>query len=137
MNRMSPTDIAWLAGLMEGEASIGAWTQNQNRQVSSRYTKYARVEISSVDPDVIERIYRLTGIGKIHKHYDKEDRPNHKKSTTWRVAKAEEVLHLLCTVASYQGFSERRRSQVLEAIEAASETVQRKRSGKSFARKRS
>lgn len=130
MNRMSEVDIAWLAGMIEGEASIGAWKATRNA------VKYARVEISSVDSEVIDRLFILTGIGRVHKQYGPKDRPSHKPSNTWRVAKAEEVLDLLETVSSYGYFSEHRKKQILDAVEAASSTVQRKKSGESFSRKR-
>lgn len=137
IKKMEPLDIAWLAGLMEGEASIGAWKSNQNRgEIASNGRKYARVEISSVDQDIIERLYELTGIGKVHKQISEGSKGNNKRCNTWRVAQAEDVIHLLCTVASYGYFSEHRRTQILEATEVASETIRRKQSGESTSRKK-
>lgn len=135
---MSPLDIAWLAGFMEGEASIGAWNASGRKSnIPSKITKYARVSISSTDLEILERVHTLTGIGSIVLHYAGNRKESHKQSWTWTVGKAEDIIHLLCTVVSYGHFSNHREIQILEAVEVASATIKRKQSGESFTRKRS
>lgn len=51
---ISDCDLAWLAGLYEGEGSL----------FFSR--GYPQLTIAMKDSDVIERVYRLTGFGKIY-----------------------------------------------------------------------
>lgn len=137
MNRMSAIDIAWLAGLMEGEASIGAWdAASRKAEIASKNTKYARISISSTDKEILDRVLDLTGVGSIVLHYDGKKKESHKQSWTWTVGKAEDIIHLLCTVVSYGHFSEHRETQILEATETASETIRRKQSGESTSRKR-
>jgi hypothetical protein len=140
MKYMSPEDIAWLAGLMEGEASIGTWNASGRKSnIPSKHTKYAKVTISSTDKDILERVLDLTNIGSIVLHYgnSKKKKDSHKQSWTWTVGKAEEVIDLLNTVTSYEYFSFHRNEQICETLKVATETVQRKNSGESFSRKRS
>lgn len=137
MNKMSAIDIAWLAGLMEGEASIGAWNAaSRKADIASKNTKYARVTVSSTDKEILDRVLELTGIGSIVLHYAGNRKASHKQSWTWTVGKAEDIIHLLCTVVSYGHFSKHREIQILEATEVASETIRRKQSGESTSRKK-
>lgn len=141
MDELSPVDLAWLAGIFEGEATVGAWptnsyARNNSRIKESKSTKYARIDISSTDPDVVERLHSMTGMGNVHKHYDGKKKNSHKKSNTWRVAKAEDVIKLLDTLEKYEFFSIHRREQMAECREAATIIAERKRSGESFRRKK-
>lgn len=134
MNKLNMYEKGWVVGMLEGEAAVGAWAPNQHRDVSSKNTKYARVEISSVDHEVVYKLQELTGLGNINEQYAGNEK--HKHSITWRVAKAEEVLDLLMLWASAPFVSEHRRTQIMDAVEAASTVAMRKSSGESFSRKR-
>lgn len=138
MNKMNEVDIAWLAGMMEGETAVGCWLSNQNRGGVSSTRKYARISISSVDRDVLERLLELTGVGSIVLHYGskKKKKESHQQSWTWAVGTAEDVLEVLSAVNSYGFFSKHRQEQIDEAFKAATETSERKRSGESYRRKR-
>lgn len=141
MNELSDVDLAWLAGIFEGEATVGAWptnnyARNNSRIKESKTTQYARIEISSTDPDVVTRLIQMTGIGNVHKHYDGNKKESHKKSNTWRVAKAEHVVELLNALEKYGFYSSHRSEQMAECREAATLVANRKKSGESYRRKK-
>lgn len=54
MNELTDVQVAWLAGLYEGEGSCNITTG-----------RAIRVEISMTDQDIISRVVDLTGLGKV------------------------------------------------------------------------
>lgn len=52
-------DIAWLAGLFEGEASFYTYSKKSNK---GRATSYPELSIQSVDKDVIARVAKIMNI---------------------------------------------------------------------------
>jgi hypothetical protein len=73
MNTLTESEIAWLAGIYEGEGS--AWAQGQGRAIS--------VAIVMTDFDIIDRIFALVGTGSVRdgKHANEA----HKPFRTWSV----------------------------------------------------
>jgi hypothetical protein len=60
MHEMTPEEIAWLAGLLEGEGSFFiVW------KTSTTGEKYAtfRITLGMTDEDVVRRAFEMTGIG--------------------------------------------------------------------------
>src|SRR5688572_1418342 len=56
---LSPTDVAWLAGLLEGE---GSFYLNKNH-VNGMVYRYPVIVVNMTDRDVIERVASLFGTG--------------------------------------------------------------------------
>lgn len=78
------TDIAWAAGLFEGEGCIHLNSQ-----------RYLWVSLASTDQDVLERFCRIVGVGSARPK--KKARPHHKPSWQWQVTggKGVHVLRML------------------------------------------
>lgn len=75
----STKDIAWLAGLLEGEGCF-MWAPFTHRQHGKEY-QYHRpvIQVNMTDPDVIERVASLFKTKAYAHNYDK--RPNRKPCT--------------------------------------------------------
>jgi hypothetical protein len=62
---ISKVNLAWVAGLFEGEGSFDV-------KISKRKTyhnEYLRMQLSSTDEDVIEKLYSYVGVGTVHGPY--------------------------------------------------------------------
>jgi hypothetical protein len=99
-------NVAWAAGLFEGEGSIICATKSHGVQLS----------LGSTDRDVIDRFVRMTG-GKIYGPY----RPNGKRTPAnrkdifqWKIQDTLRAQVLLREFWPYLG--ERRRAKAAEAI---------------------
>lgn len=75
----TPSELGWLAGLLEGEGCFSLNTSN-NR-------KYVRFVIASVDKDVLDRVSQLIGRTSVNKM--KKYKPHHKD--TWRLTVSGEL----------------------------------------------
>lgn len=100
-------NIAWLAGLIEGEAWIGTHT-------SSRGRKQLRVEIAMTDRDVLERAQEIAGGSLTERKSPSLTKPNKKPMyrLSWYTAQAE---RLLLAIRPYMG--ERRRQRIDDVLE--------------------
>lgn len=95
---MDQIDIAWLAGVYEGEGCL------------SINGKAVRIIIQMTDEDIIRRIHSLTGCGRVAVY----PHPKHKTVYRWTVNNRSCVARLLLAMAPLLG--ERRREKVLEAV---------------------
>lgn len=109
-------DIAWAAGLFEGEGCI--FTSNHNIKPQGR------LEIRMTDKDVLMRFFRIVGRGEIYsRSYDQA--PNSlKKVYKWGVYDAEGVRYVLNLFAPY--FGERRGKKAKEVLKSISKVQGRK-----------
>lgn len=106
----TPEEVAWAAGLFEGEGSIELW------QASSKARSYPRACLSSTDEDVVRKWNRIVGGGKVLGPYARPNHPSHKPM--WRavrVGKSAEAV--LAAFAPYLG--ERRTARMNEVLEQA------------------
>ena len=102
---MLPEELAWLAGLFEGEGCIYLLTKGE---AWSWYLK-----ISMTDLDILERVYKIVECGSIRI----DSAPKNlkwKQSYTWEVGKRKDVLRLLKLLAPLLG--ERRRKKANQAL---------------------
>lgn len=107
MRDWKPEDIAWVAGVFEGEGCIRARKGNYGAQVSIRMD----------DQDVIARIHAIMGFGNF---YDIQERRSSGRVVTqynYQIASAEHVIAFLAAVWKYLGA--RRRAKAAEAISSA------------------
>ncbi|SHU73052.1 Uncharacterised protein [Mycobacteroides abscessus subsp. abscessus] len=100
LRKMSATETAWLAGLIEGEGSF----------LSAGGRK--RVHVTMTDRDIVERLASVTGVGSVYELARRK--PHHKQAYKWDVGRAqtassvaEAIYPLLCT---------RRRAQAIEMV---------------------
>lgn len=114
---MTDTDIAWIAGIIEGEGYIGirkrARGRDQNPDKGFRYE--ISIHVSMTDSDVIEMLYTKSGLGTTKKTcspvYIKR---GNKQLYRWSVAKRAEVEELCKLILPYM--LSRRSAKIREAI---------------------
>lgn len=98
--RLDPLDIAWLAGLFEGEGCIHVGGKTGNR---------TRLTVNMTDADVVTRCRDLTGVGSLRWR----EHPQWKPQLIWSVSHRRDVARLLLAMVPLLG--ERRRAKALEA----------------------
>jgi len=94
-------DIAWAAGIVEGEGCVSVMPQL--RQV--------RVQVDMADEDVVRRLHETFGIGTV----SQQVRANRKVLYRWNINNRIEVARFLGALAPRMGL--RRRQKFLEAAE--------------------
>jgi hypothetical protein len=97
-------DVAWAAGLFEGEGSVGMTGRNKAPQ--------PRMSIGMSDKDVLDEFARIVGIGKVYGPYRGQGRktPEHYKPMyMWRPGRITEIQQVLRAFWPYLG--ERRRAE--------------------------
>lgn len=97
---MDMVDIAWVAGIIEGEGSFSL-----DGKTSGRIT------VKMTDYDIIERLQTVTNTGTIYGPY-KKAQAHHKPAWHWKVYDRREVARLL--LAIYPLMGERRRERIAE-----------------------
>jgi hypothetical protein len=103
----SVMDIAWLAGLIEGEGCISLRMNDRG---------YARptVAVSMTDLDVLERAHRVSGLGTI-KPRKWNNKPAHwKDAWIWSISGRDDLYALL--VAIYRFMGKRRGARIMEIV---------------------
>jgi hypothetical protein len=98
----SREDLAWLAGLYEGEGSTSASVAHQKNT-----TPMLSVTINMTDLDVLERAQRVAGMGKIYGPYQ---RGTNKPHWMFKVQRQAHAYALLAALWPWLGM--RRRGQV-------------------------
>jgi hypothetical protein len=98
----STEDVAWAAGLFEGEGSFYIW----------RKKSQARASMTSTDRDVLERFIEIVGIGTIIIPATIEGR---KDRFMWTIAGYDRVKAVIDLFEPWLG--ERRRIQAAEVLE--------------------
>lgn len=102
---MHSHDIAWAAGLFEGEGCIT--TAGNGWQLQLRMT----------DSDVVKRFIDVVQYGNFRREawFDKGKRPGSKPVYGWRIGKSSEVRRILDMFLPY--FGERRAYKALNALD--------------------
>ncbi len=98
-------DIAWAAGLFEGEGSC--MIRGKKRQPV--------LALSMTDEDVVRRFHTIVERGTVNTY--RAYQPNRKRQWHWQVASKDDVLYVLALFWDYLG--ERRREVACEVIERA------------------
>lgn len=97
---ISKEEIAWLAGLLEGEACFGYQNPKEKR--------WPEVRIEMTDKDIIERAQSLTGgTMRMAKKY----KPHHKQSWVLDIRRVELVKPVLKSIRPFMSL---RRGQVID-----------------------
>lgn len=105
-------EIAWAAGLFEGEGCI---------LIDGKTRKYPSLglSIAMTDEDVIRRFSRVVGIEKTYPV--SSSGPGHKQQYRWKTSKRAEVERILELFIPY--FGERRLLKALEALNSPSSGI--------------
>lgn len=101
-------NLAWLAGLFEGEGSIVPIRDKRRPHLGARWA----LHLNMADVDVVKRAHELAGVGTFH--VKKRGRTHWKTQFMWCVHKREHVYALL--VAIWPWLGERRRARAREAL---------------------
>jgi uncharacterized C2H2 Zn-finger protein len=106
---MEPAEIAWAAGLFEGEGCITVCWPNDNHHV----LPLVRLAITMTDRDVLERFCQVVRCGSVgpERRYGRE---HHKPAYVWLVSSRAEVERLL--LAFLPWFGARRTAKATETL---------------------
>jgi len=99
------TEIAWAAGLFEGEGCITC------THPKSRRYRYWHLTLSSADRDVVERFARIAACGSVS---TVKVKPGRKPLWRWNCTREHEITELLSILLPYLG--ERRHARAVEAL---------------------
>ena len=109
---MSDIELGWLAGILEGEGSFGAYVRSDRPK-----SVVLQVRVVMVDVDVVERLRDVTEIGTIR--FQESRRPSEQPTCHWSVHRKSDVLDLLTAILPLMGA--RRRERIEACIEMAKE----------------
>lgn len=100
----TPENIAWVAGIVEGEGNI-----------CYRPCKTAgRLRVRMTDKDVLDKLYDITKIGVINGPYYRKN-PKHKPSWDWCVNKKRHLVAILQVILPW--LCSRRKNNVVKLLE--------------------
>ena len=100
-----PIDIAWAAGIVDGEGYIG---------ICKRGNKLgASVAVGMTDFDIIYRLYDTFGIGTLYR--EERSQLNWKDKLIWTVQKHEDIIRFLTAIYPMMGI--RRQERILKVVE--------------------
>lgn len=100
-------DLAWLAGLIEGEGSF-------SHHVERKQVHSLRIRVVMSDEDVVRRCLMVSGLGTFHGPHQDMRNPAYKPTWAWQVSSREDVVALMTALRPLMG--ERRRSQIDECL---------------------
>lgn len=107
-----PMDIAWVAGIIEGEGSIVCPTTPSTKVV---------VTVRMTDVDVIQHLFDVTGIGRVNGPYQPKGKNYYKPYWQWVVTQTADCSRLLLAV--YPLLHSRRQAKVAEAVDRISLSI--------------
>jgi len=90
---MPNDELAYLAGVFDGEGSFGIWSKGVGK------TKQLRVNVDMADSDVIMRFLTFFKTGAIYSRQPKD--PKHKLMYSWRVTHKETAIDILRRMLPY------------------------------------
>lgn len=99
----SELDVAWAAGLFEGEGCI--------RHAREKRGTVRRLTLVSTDADVVQRFCRIVGVGRIRQRRVLD---HYKPQWVWEVGRWRDVELVLLLLLPFLG--ERRRKKALEVL---------------------
>lgn len=108
---MAPQDWAYLAGLIDGEATV------QMHSTKSRPEKLSpRIIIAQVDKPYLTSVYETFNVGTLVDKKPRETNLGHQEITRWSITAREEVEWVLRGVLPYLGLKKERAIEALEYI---------------------
>ena len=69
MNKMTETEKAYIAGIVDGEGCITAYSYNTRRTTSTKST----IMVSNADTFLVDWLKTVSGLGTIHDHCNKRN----------------------------------------------------------------
>ncbi len=87
---MSSDQIAWLAGIIEGEGSFLV-----------KGHRAATIQVVMTDRDIIDRLVEITGVGRIHGYAPAK--AHYKQAWDWRVRRRAHIIFIIDAVMPWLG----------------------------------
>lgn len=117
-------DIAWAAGLFEGEGSITARAYQTKKY---GLTHQIAMELVTSDLDVIEKFIRIVGCGTVNPYNKgiKGTLPHHKQCYCWGLTQRSEIRRLMDLFIPHMGM--RRCMKMRDSLEKMDEFDSRRR----------
>lgn len=107
---MEKHEVAWLAGIIEGEGSLHVEGYND----PARTVVKGRIVVNMTDKDVIESLHFITGVGTVREVKVQENR---KRLWLWSVAARRDVIYIVNLI--YPFLHARRKEQADKVLEAS------------------
>jgi hypothetical protein len=85
---MTPEQVAWVAGILEGEGSFISGTS-------------VAIQVTMTDLDILQRLLQVTGVGRIYPITRRKD--NHKDAWIWAVQRRAHIRHVINAVLPWLG----------------------------------
>lgn len=108
VREMTASEVAWIAGFLEGEGSFTA-------SARQRGSVYVRIQASSTDRDVLERVAAIVGVGTV-RVVRPDPRGSRKQVWIWGIGAKPDARELALQVQPWLG--KRRRSQAQAVLDA-------------------
>lgn len=96
MEKISSKDLAWVAGLLEGEGCFSSCNTGSGGHYGKKRYSYPQIQVTMVDLDVLERLLEIVGIGSITGPHRVRSE-HHNPTWGWKVtgAKAAKLMELI------------------------------------------
>lgn len=93
MREMTPVELGWIAGILEGE---GCFTPSRQK-VGGKLYVYARIQLNMTDEDVMRRFRETVGMGNLNGPHPYKNHPEWKPRWHWdcRTTQAQELMRLV------------------------------------------
>lgn len=109
---MTDIELAWCAGLFEGEGSIYRCNQIRHDRKDKKYT-YNRMCLRMTDKDVIEKFFTLVDCGTVSEQSNRLcKRLGRKKVYTWQLTPKDKIIKLCELFWPY--LMSRRKGKIIE-----------------------
>lgn len=105
---MTPVEIAWVAGIIEGEGCITGFHKSPISGL---------LAVKMTDEDVVRRLAEITGVGNVTGPLSGGNRST-KPIWAWRITNRKDLARVLLAIAPLMG--ERRRARIAEMAERLS-----------------
>jgi hypothetical protein len=115
IRQISNIDLAWLAGLLEGEGSF--MVHRDPATETQRARIIIRIAVHMTDRDVVERVRDIVGLGTVLRR--PPGKPHHKETFRWAISAKAPTLKLMRLLRPHMG--ERRVAQIDACLQAVSE----------------
>jgi hypothetical protein len=108
---MDGFDLGWVVALLEGEGTFN-WQRRDPLKPRTR-PFYARVRVGMTDEDVVRRLHKKTGVGRVTGPISLKN-TNHKDQWYWTVSRRQEVVTLCELILPHMG--SRRSAKIAEMM---------------------
>jgi hypothetical protein len=113
---MSEVEVAWVAGLVEGEGCFYIQTEKytSKRTGETYHNRRPTLIVAMTDEDVVKRLQEVTGVGTVNRSGPQnKNRPNHKPMWRYRV---NPVATLMLAIRLYPYMGRRRREKIEDLL---------------------